>query len=234
MQYFILKEAVATKETGPEYPQIQKWKPGYNDDKSDSIFSYWEASNRGQVFPHFEPNLDAMVLHGKAKPTDLISGGTSVGLLISQKLKNIFKEFNFPPHRFYPAIILHKNTALGPYYLMHMISKYFEDYLDFVEYGKSNFLIEAVDGRPIESIRLHSKQEYLDVSAKLQEQTSKEKTFYAVSAHLIRFNNGFDKNLDCFRAPFGIDYYISQKLKNALVKDNITGFNITRANNIIV
>jgi hypothetical protein len=223
MQYYLFTEACATKETGPISPQIQKWKPGYKDDKADSYYSYYDASDRGCTFPDFAPDMDALVMHGKAKPTDLVSSGLSIGFIISKKLKALFEQFNFPAHRFYPTKIIHKKTEVDEYFLMHIASKYYEDYLDFVDYSKSLFLIAGIAKSDPHHITLNSKRDYLDKANQLQNDALTKKVFHSIYAEKICFNTNFDESLDCFKAPFGVRYYISQRLKDALIENNITG-----------
>lgn len=233
MQYYLFKEACATKETGPVYPQIQKWKPGYDDNKADSYYSYYEASSKGNIFPNFTPDMDALIMHGRAKPTDLLSSGLSIGFIVSQKLKVLFEQFKFPPHRFYPAKLIYKETEVAGYYFMHLISNYFEDYLNYINYSQSIFTITGIDGKSIQSISLESKQEYLATSKQLQEEALTKKIFSSISAHNICFNPNFDKDLDCFSAPFGIEYYISERLRNMLLENLITGCDITPTDKLL-
>lgn len=232
MQYYIFKEACATKETGQEYPQIQKWKLGYNDDKADSYYSYYDASSKGSILPDFAPDLDALVMHNRSKQTDLISSGLSIGLIISKKLKIIFEQFKFPPHRFYTAKIIHKKIELNDYYFMHVVSDYYNDYLDFLDYDQSVFVTTGISGGEPKGITLNSKQDYLNKAQQLQKDFSEKKVYRAIKAEKICFNAKFDKNLDCFIAPFGIEYYISQRLKAALFENGITGVEIQSTDRI--
>jgi hypothetical protein len=234
MQFYLFKEACATKETGPDYPQIQKWKSGYDDDKADSYYSYYEASSKGSVFPDFTPDLDALVMYNRAKPTDIISSGLSIGLIISKKLKAIIEQFKFQSYRLYPTKIIHKKVELNEYYFMHIISDYYSDYLDFVNYKQSVFITAGIANDNPQNIILTSKQDYLNKAKELQNDFSvKKNTYRAIYAERICFNREFDKNLDFFIAPFGIDYYISQNLKNALVENGITGYEIQTTNRIL-
>lgn len=226
MQYYIFKEACDTKETGPVYPQIQKWKPGYDDDKTDSYYSYYEASCRGRTFPDFTPDMDALVIHNNAKVTDLVSSGISIGFVVSSRLKILFEQFKFPPHRFYPTKIKHKNDDLDGYYFMHIISNYYVDYLDAVDYGKSVFVISGISKDHPRPITLTSKLDYLEKSKQLQDDAKVNKIFRSIRAEKIYFTSGFDKSLDCFVAPFGVSYFISQRLKDSLLENNVTGCDI--------
>ena len=49
------------------------------------------------------------------------NGGGSVYRIVSPKLKSILEQFNLPPHRFYPAEVIHEITGeKQPYYLFHL------------------------------------------------------------------------------------------------------------------
>jgi hypothetical protein len=60
MLYYTLEPACDTPETGHVFPQIQKLKPGYDDKKPDSIYSYLKKSRNG--FPEEVPNLNSLIL----------------------------------------------------------------------------------------------------------------------------------------------------------------------------
>lgn len=233
MEYYRFKEACATKETGSEYPQLQRWSPGYDDDNPNSYYSYYNASNRGSIFPDFTPDMDSLVLHNKAKLTDLLSSGLSIGFIISHKLKTIFEKYNFPSSKFYPTTIIHKKERLDSYYLMHIISNYYVDYLEWVDYNKSVFIVSGIANNNPEYVTLSSKEDYLEKSKQLQEEALISKTFRSIHAELICFNPKFDQTLDCFIAPFGIQYYISERLKDALIETAVTGCDIQQTNKLL-
>jgi hypothetical protein len=231
MQYYIFKEACDTKETGHVYPQVQKWKPGYDDDKPDSFYSYYLAA-KGGTFPGFTPDMDSLILHGRAKPTDLLSFATSItGFMISKKLKTIFGEFSFPPHRFYPANILHKKIALEGYYFMHIIS----DYTDFVDYPKSTFITCGFSNSDPQPITLTSKQDYINKAKQLQNDSFvKQLAYRSIQAKEIYFNEKFNKKIDLFQIDrFDINFYISQNLRNALIENEITGCDFQSTSRIL-
>lgn len=231
MQYFILKEACATKETGPVYPQIQKWKPGYDDGKPDSFYSYWKASKGGE-FPEFEPNMDSLIMHTRAKPTDMVSSGVSLGFVISEKLKSIFQDFQLPPHRYFPAKIIHKKVPLDGYYFMHIIS----NYIDFVDYKKTTFFTCGFNNIDPMPIPITSKEDFIKKAEELQDDSFIKKLPYrSIHSNHICFNGDFDRNLDLFEiGRFNINFYISEKLKNALTENGITGCNIKPTEDLII
>ena len=234
MKFYLFKEACSTKEIGPNYPQIQKWKPGYKEDKPDSYYSYYEASSKGSNFPPFVPDLDGLVMCNSAKPTDIISSILSIGYIINEKTKIIIEQFKFPSYKLYPTKIIHKNLELKNYYLLHIASDN-KDYLDFIDYDRSIFITAGVARDHPQNIAITSKQQYLETSRKLQNDFSVNKSNYCtIFAEKICFNSEFDKNLDFFTAPFGVDNYISYNLKCALIENGITGCDIEATNRILI
>ena len=109
---------------------------------------------------------------------------------------------------------------------MHIISNYYEDHLDFVDYQKSTFIIAGIGQSNAQPILLNSKQDYLEKSKQLQNNALISKSYYSISAEKIYFNSNFDKKLSYFVAPFGVDSFVSKDLLDTLVKNNITGFEI--------
>ncbi len=231
MQYYILEKACDTKETGPAYPQIQKWKKGYDKNKSDSYYSYYRASMKG-TFPDFEPDLNSLVMHGWAKPTDLVSSFLSDGFIVSAKLKLLFQQFHLPPIHYYPAKVIYKKNDLIGYYFMHIIS----DYTDFVDYSKSSFIASGNFNSNPAPIILTSKKEYIEESEKLKEDFFVDKLPYrSIKSEKICFNAGFDQSLEGFKiGPFNINFYISENLKDALIKDSITGCDIKLTDDVTI
>ncbi|TWI93799.1 hypothetical protein JN11_04947 [Mucilaginibacter frigoritolerans] len=232
MQYYIFKESCATEETGPVYPQIQRWRSGYDDDKPDSFYSYYLIA-KGGAFPDFIPNMDSLLLHGKAKTTDLLSFATSVtGFMINKKLKMLFEQFVFPPHRFYQAKVIHKQVQINDYWFMHIIS----DYTDFVDYPKSAFITSGFSNSEPKPITLMSKQDYINKAKQLQDNSFIKKLPYrSINAKKIHLNEKFNKDLDFFQINrFDINFYMSQELKDAIIRNGITGCDILPADNLII
>lgn len=70
--YYVLSNAVGTKETGPEYPQIKAMSKGYDLNTPNSVYALHNIRNEE---PTFTPNLNAFVLHIRARFSDAISAG---------------------------------------------------------------------------------------------------------------------------------------------------------------
>ncbi len=134
-KFVILNFASGTKETGPEYPQIQAMRSGYDFGAPDSVY---QLAKFQSTLPPFEPNLDHFVLHKKAKATDLLSNGIdSTGYLVSKLFMELLQQFKLPAHKFFPATIHHYDQILNNYFWFQIIP----DNTDFVDYPKSTFFI---------------------------------------------------------------------------------------------
>jgi hypothetical protein len=221
MSYYTLEPACDTPETGHVFPQIQKLKPGYDRKKPDSIYSYLKKSING--FPDEAPDLDGFTMHGYAKPTDLVSNAiTSPGLFINQKAKSIFEMNNLISHRFYQANVTYRGKPLSDYYWLHIIS----DLTDYISYSDSSFFIYKRFDLDMGDIKINSKDEYFEQLKRLQE--NNPNTYITIRAKKITLTPSFfNKKLDLFKIGlFDTNFYISQRLRDALVDNNITGCDI--------
>lgn len=225
MDYYIFKPATDTPETGSQYPQVQKMNSGYNYKADNSVYALSKAYEN---FPDFEPDLDYFVVHSQAKLTDLLSV-TPVhgGFLISERLKNIFEQFNIVPHKYYPARLKHRKKFYENYFWMHIIC----DLTDYVDYQKSTFFIYYNYGHNIGFVDVNSKEGYFQMKEKVNlDNPGKTVTIWADK---IYFANNFDKNLDLFEiSTFNSNYYISSSLKEKILQEKITGCDISLASNL--
>jgi hypothetical protein len=227
MQYYIFEPACDTPETGHQYPQVQKMKPGYDFKAVNSVHA---LSRAYQDFPDFEPDLDHFIVHAQAKLTELLSvAPVDGGVLISERLKNIFEQSTIVPHKFYSAKLKYRKAFYENYYWMHIICNLSE----LVDYRKSTFFIYYNYAHNLGFIDVNSKEEYLKKKRKVQiDNPDKVITVWANKIYMI---DHFDKNLDLFEiGAFNADYFISESLKNAIIKEKITGCSIAPADNLKV
>jgi hypothetical protein len=220
MHYNIFKPFV-----GSEYPQVQKMSPSYNYNSENSVY----ALSSCEGLPDFQPDLNYFVVHNKAKLTDLLSVSVANGgFLISEKLKNIFVEFNLPPHHFYPAQVQHKKK-LHNYYWFHVAS----DFTDVVNYEASDFFIYYNYAHKMGNIAITSKDDFIIKKKKIKTDNP-EKTI-TIWAEKIVFSNLFDTTIDLFQiSMFDSNTYISPGLTKAIVDSNLTGVEITQTTNLIL
>jgi Immunity protein family (Imm11) len=225
MKCYTFQPACDTKETGSQYPQVQKMKPGYNYKASNSVHALSRAHER---FPDYRPDFDYFILHSWAKMTDLLSVAViSGGFLISERLKYIFEQFIVAPHKFYRVRLKYKNTFYDNYYWMHIIC----NLTDFVDYQQSTFFIYYNYSHNLGNISVKSKEEYLKKLDNLKiDNPDKNITIWADK---IKLTDGFDTSLDLFMiGTFNADYYISESLRSAIINAKLTGCNIVQAENI--
>lgn len=225
MSYYILKPATDTPETGSQYPQVQKMAPGYDYKASNSVHA---LSREFEKFPEYEPNLDYFIVHGKAKLSDLLSVAViHGGFLVSERFKNVLEQFNLAPHKFYPAKVQFRKQ-FHQYYWMHIIS----DLTDQVDYPKSTFFVYHNYSKNIGYTEVKSKEELIQKEKSLRE-NNPGKTL-AIWSEKISLTSSFNRAADLFKiGNFDSSYYISEKLKNKIISEKITGCYITPAHNLI-
>lgn len=229
MSYYTLETACSTFETGPVFPQIQKLKSGYNDKKPNSIYSYLKKSV--DDFSEETPDLDGFIMHPRAKPTDFLSNSiTKPGFFVSQKVKTIFENHNLIPHRFYPAIVTLKKKSISNYFWAHMIA----DFTGFIDYPNSCFFIYKHYHLDDGEINIDSLDDYFSKRSQLQiDNPNINITIWAKKIWLRP--SFFSKELDLFKIGlFDSNFYISHKLRNALIDNNVTGCDIQLTDSLII
>jgi hypothetical protein len=216
--YYILESACGTPETGPIYPQIQRMKPEYDNRKSDSIYSYLKQS---LITPYSgKPDLDGFIMHKSAKQTDMVSNAiiNGYGFFVSDKLKAIFEDHHIPPHRFYPAKVVHNGKPITGYFWMHIIC----DLTNQIDYVNSSFFIYKNYRTNEGYIKITSKDDYLNKKNQIKaEHPGRNITVWAGK---ICLSQDFDKGLELFEVGmFDANFYIGESLKNALISEKVTG-----------
>jgi len=220
MNYYLLNHSVEGKIVGTQYPQIQKMIKGYDMKAPDAIRT---LENCYEELPTFTPNLNAFQLHARAKPTDLVSSVFGpFGIIVSEKLKLILEQHNLSKHTFFKATLQHKIKSYDNYYWMHIIP----DYLDYVDYPNSNFIIELPLSQNLGAVKISSKADWFEKKEKVKNDNP-SKTIY-ISAKKIKFLPEFYKlDLDFFEvARLTSRPIISSHLADALRQNNITGIEI--------
>jgi hypothetical protein len=224
-KYYILEYASGTKETGPQYPQVQKMGKDYDYKASNSIY---ELSVYRKELPNFIPNLDHFVLHTKAKPTDLISNALTrnTGFLVSGRLQHLLKSFQLPLHKFYQARVLHGKSFLNDYYWLQIVT----DLSDNVDYELSEFYVynmADVISKDLGSMELKSRADYEEKGKELKAQN----TNLVIGAKRLVMSEAFNKDLDLFKvSPISGNTFIRERLCQALQEGKFTGVTIKPTN----
>lgn len=228
MPYYTFQPATNTPETGSQYPQVQKMRPGYDYKSPNSVHAFDRAVRVGNSIPDFQPDMDYFILHNNAKASDLLSVAMiGNGFLVSNKLKNILEQFNLPEHKFYQAPVHHKKQILD-YYWLQIIC----DFTAEVDFQASTFHMYQNYNyhKPLGDVAVLS----LEDLQRKEEQLNAENPgkFYSISADKIVFRKNAIIPADLFKVG-KIDtksFYISEALRAALIKEQITGCAINVTN----
>jgi hypothetical protein len=227
MDYYIVKESLTPDVIGNDYPQAYKFIKGYNSEASDAIFSLYKYKT---TFPDFIPNLDGIMLSGSAKLTDFVSHGfDSSCFIVSEKAKKILEQYKLCMHQFY-SLGLYKRNKKYNYFLFKIIS----DYSDNVNYKKSTFVEYNISSREkLSAVSVISREDLLHKRQIVKEKTGK--ILQTIWGDKIVMNDSFDNELDFFEITI-IDgnTYISERLKNDIERNELTGWDFVHANNLIV
>jgi hypothetical protein len=205
------------------YPQIQKISPTYDRMSPNSI----DKLDRYQVeFPDFQPNFPILPLEKKAKTTDWLSCAylnSLTGWLISAKFSQIFANFKSVPYKVYPVSVCIKNEIVT-YYWHHFITPNFAK--ELVVFNKTQFTVVGTD----EEKCFKTFIDYENYQKKLLQS---EGVFFLKCTLLAVDKNKFDFSYDIFTFGIKFGFYISDKLRNELISQKITGIDILPADDLI-
>ncbi|MCR6639841.1 MAG: hypothetical protein NVV82_12900 [Sporocytophaga sp.] len=206
--YYIISNSTDSMETGNDFPQIQNVTKEYDPNGPNSVYKLYEHRN---LNPPFVPELDSFVVRKRTKITDLQSnafiGGR--GLFLSEKFKSLLSDFNLPKHKFFKSTVI-KDDDTHTYYWFHLIES---DYRGKVVFEKTKF-------SNWKDLKLDNYQDYLDFS-------ENEDKYGQLKANKVTLGNTFDKSLDLFMiSAFDQNLYISQKLKDKIIEEKLTGIEI--------
>ena len=143
------------------------------------------------------------------------SGWLTPNLLISEKLKIILERYNISePHFYYKSNLIYKNENFDYYIFQFTGNKIFKNTLSYIDFNKSIFL----DPVKKENIKAENLDDFLSVYKRIYKENGIENKLKNKKLVL-------KVNLDFF--PIGTimkDNIVSEKLKQAIEKENITGF----------
>ena len=135
------------------------------------------------------------------------------GILINKKIKRIIVNFNIPTSKFYSFILLENRIIIKDYYLF----RFYDDIFQYIDMKKSKFILEWRD--IIQEFCFTSKDFF---------KSKKKKTFEDFETKLIikevYLLNSFPQ-YDIFH--FEGRNIISEKLLNAFIENNITGYEVS-------
>ncbi len=139
MQYYCLIQSTGD-DIGKASSQIKGMKDGYNLYADNSV---WKLPLFEK--PKIEPNFNALQLNNSAKLTDIIipTGLISkTGFFLSEKVKDILKDFILPNHIYYKAVVIHKNKVYDNFYWI----QFTQEMSDTIDYENSVFDLKRAFG----------------------------------------------------------------------------------------
>jgi hypothetical protein len=226
---YFLKHAVATEETGPFNPQIEKVLPELDYNSQESVYRLFDSF---YSFPERDPKIDCAILKKGAKITDLLSSTvfSFQGFLINQKLRSVFESFVIPNHRYYKVPIKHGNDIFQ-YDWLHML--YLHAGLPFNEieernivFDQSNFFIEKHLVK-VSDVNVASVQELKEASTSLPLSRS-------IKASMLTLRSTFlNETPDFFCIPLISNHWIiKEAVRVRIIEKGITGVDIHEIANL--
>lgn len=193
-QFYILKPAVGTKETGMAYPAVESY-DDYDFNGPNSVHKI-----KFNEFPDFDPDIRFKLAKG-AKLCDMMGQATinAHGFIISEKLKLILEQANTVTCKFYPAPIEDKGM-IHKYYWVHFV---WEDAKKLIDYEGSKFFKR----------KFSNNLGYLDIKSEddLNVTLAEYQGRYMIGFELIKIKE--QPSFDLMVVPFNIDIIVSESLK---------------------
>ena len=194
--------------------QAKLLKKGFSNNNYDILMEHWGGGDnwheRRKILPPTGVYLEYVKLMKSAIRTDFITICPNVNLsdLISKKVKDIFNEYNLYGVMYLDADVYDNGTKFQ--YSLCCIETIPEDWIDYSK-------VVLYEGLYFDKTRYFSKS-FEDYSA-LQEE------HFLLHFESTSLNSKFDQTIDLFRNLDG-EIYISDRLKNDLVKNEISGVNL--------
>lgn len=215
MEFFILNYSLDLKEVGVEN-QIQNIAPDYN---PEAEYSWRHIKPQEPINYRFRaPNF---ILEPKAIMTDFLNfvPGPRFMLLISDKFFDLMKGFHLPEFQKFTSKVFYEGKDFN-YNLVYFSNSFDSKFIDFKQ---SKFAITKF-GKFVESIIISSEDDFWR-----KKETIKRPLRISFVSLILKEEIQFD----LFRLyyPF-TGFFISSKLKNSILANNITGIKIYDLNSI--
>ncbi len=218
MPYYSFKKSLSTEKIGKHFPQSSEMSKGYPYNEWNPV---WKIRNE-ELF--FTPNLDSFVLNGQSKKTDVISAvafNSRNNILIKSSLAKIWKDFNTCEYQEFPATVIYRKQKLD-YSLLHFYT-YHNQFIDFKE---SNFYYAQIREERIRDLEINSINEFISTRSSIYRETQ-----LMFTDNVCPYNLAIDKekaDLDFFLIEDipGFNFIISEKFKEALLKEKATGIDL--------
>lgn len=224
--YYIIEATYEGKVIGPMYPQCQKFIKEYDPDVEGGIYWLYDQV-KGKKDILIKPLIDCYILSLRSKVTNALST-VCLEPFLDKKTIDIISQYNIGNHQIFQSKVL-RNKIYYDYYYLYLK----ENVLKHIDLQKTIFIEEDSSHNRYETYTgISSLKELDDLRYKLWKSPE---GIRLLVPYKISLKKSFNKNLDIFDIPI-IDKtsyaYISQRLKEHLEKENITGLTFTEAQNL--
>lgn len=225
-EYSILITQSDIKLTGKKYPQINKCS------ENSKIWIKNMIKCKCNLPIMFTDNI--FYLEETAILTDILSDPYlpfNNGLIVNEKVKDILSKFNLCEHYYYKIKISHNDTLYENYYVLQLISKLNDKkIIEYIDVRQSSFYIGLPPNTKFETISFNNLNEIEEKRKSLLEDVSITKM---VCRDFLTFSKQELNNLDLFTISFlDINIYISNRLRDNMMINMITGIDILLTNKI--
>jgi hypothetical protein len=166
--------------------------------------------------PSFDFELEYVGLRNGAKLTDFLvyyPEAFGANFLMSEKAIHVLEQHNLPIHKKYSAKVYYNERDFILYKLVYFPALGY----DMVNFSKTIFYKGSeITGK--EHFKINSPQEF---------ELLRPKSAFDIEELVL--TNSFDKKLDLFNTKTTYEFIISAKLKDAILKEKLTGINLIEA-----
>ncbi len=160
-------------------------------------------------------------VYAKSKMADVMAGFNSFkGLLISNRLKDILEKFNLPPNKCYSVSLKHKNITNDNYYWIHILMHPTSNLP--IDFPKSQFFKYDMEKLAPD----FSKPFFVK---NMDDWMKKKVSLYEGGTLFLLKSVIKDLDLFAFRGIPVKSYIITERLKNELLEQKVTGITIREA-----
>ncbi|WP_196888988.1 hypothetical protein [Aureivirga sp. CE67] len=165
-----------------------------------------------RIPPHDYKFYDFYVEEGAEQVDDFMGNpdiNSSFGFILSAKAKRIFEKFTLPDHKFFPVNVIFNDKSHEYYFLL--VAKENQP----INYNQSSFVVKKTN----QDFTLNNYHEYIEIREKRTKNLKNWNKFNIKETKIV-----FDRELDLYsRITVGIDFYLSERLKEAIEEAELSG-----------
>lgn len=174
--------------------------------------------------PKIEPVFSGLILSKRSLESDFIENSGAIGgkgFIVSDKVKEIFKDFKLPIHKYYPLKLLSNPDELiineDKYYWLQII---IEDYSSWLNLEESKLFLTNNETEETKLIDLTSNEEFKELLQTYNTEFDEELSFQKIVLNEEYLKKEYDLY---YLDDFSFKAIVSTRLMTRLKKDGITG-----------